>query len=366
MSTPTTDPESENASFSAQFWVNFNEMQAVITSSLDDTAITSEKIAQAKSSTSELQRFVTGAAIDLPKYDLRRSQEEVEKLKKRVSSMETALQPKKKFSFSSRSKNKEKKTTSTSGHSAQENKQSKTAAEQITVQSTPAAGNVARSTGTSVTTEVAKVPATSTAFTAKSICVEDRNNEERIDISSEVEKDAGYQVYIKNCDNSTVSVRATIGSARLENLTGCKVLLGPCCTSIYVENCTSCTFFIRCHQLRIHHAYSSSFYVLVNSHPIIEDCSALGFAPYHASYPTLSRDLEAANLLAATNWDNVVDFRWHRSTTSPNWSVIPPEERMSSLGAAGWTLEEPIACCSGGGECTGGDGVDDDDDEEEL
>lgn len=129
-------------------------------------------------------------------------------------------------------------------------------------------------------------------YAAKSICIEDRTDEAHIDITSEVARDIGYQVYVKNCTNCTISCLTVMGSARLENLTRCQVYLGPCCTSTYVENCTDCTFFIRCHQLRIHHAYSSGFYVLVNSHPIIEDCSGLLFAPYSATYPDLSRDLE--------------------------------------------------------------------------
>lgn len=77
--TATSDPPSgfvlENESFSAQFWVTFNVKQAVIIHSLDDTSVTPEKLALAKSLIIDLQSFVTGAAVDLPKYDLRRSQE---------------------------------------------------------------------------------------------------------------------------------------------------------------------------------------------------------------------------------------------------------------------------------------------------
>lgn len=177
---------------------------------------------------------------------------------------------------------------------------SQTEAELTDTASTSASASASASTSTPLTEssdqDTVTVPKAS-AFLAKSICVEDKADEECIDITTTVEQDIGYQVYIKNCNNCTISVRTTIGSARLENLTGCRVYLGPCCTSTYVENCTDCTFFIRCHQLRIHHAYNSSFYVLVNSHPIIEDCSTLGFAPYHASYDTLARDLKVSSVM---------------------------------------------------------------------
>jgi hypothetical protein len=33
----------------------------------------------------------------------------------------------------------------------------------------------------------------------------------------------------------------------------------------------------------------------------------------------------------ATCWDNVKDFRWHKSTHSPNWRVMPEEERQGAV-----------------------------------
>jgi len=28
-----------------------------------------------------------------------------------------------------------------------------------------------------------------------------------------------------------------------------------------------------------------------------------------------------------SHWDKVVDFRWHKSTASPNWRIIPNTDR---------------------------------------
>ena len=45
-------------------------------------------------------------------------------------------------------------------------------------------------------------------------------------------------------------------------------------------------------------------------------------------------------------WDSVVDFRWHRTTPSPHWHVIPPFERIQGLPEeildAGWSLILPV------------------------
>lgn len=66
----------EKDSFSSQFWISFSEKQAIIAATLDDpTNVSLEIVATAKVQISELQDFVTAAAIDLPKYDLRRSTE---------------------------------------------------------------------------------------------------------------------------------------------------------------------------------------------------------------------------------------------------------------------------------------------------
>jgi hypothetical protein len=62
-----------------------------------------------------------------------------------------------------------------------------------------------------------------------------------------------------------------------------------------------------------------------------------------------------ANLIAAKNWDNVVDFRWHRTTASPNWTVTPEEQRVADIEATGWDIAATVTPSSGG--------ADDDDDE---
>jgi hypothetical protein len=46
--------------------------------------------------------------------------------------------------------------------------------------------------------------------------------------------------------------------------------------------------------------------------------------------------------LEAKCWDNVVDFRWHRTTPSPHWAVIPLKQRIGEvhreLAEAGWSI----------------------------
>ena len=128
-----------------------------------------------------------------------------------------------------------------------------------------------------------------------------------------------------------------IGSARLEENTNCTIVLGPCHTSVYLESLTNCTLYITCHQLRIHNCKNCNLYVKVASHPIIEDCEALAFAPYNFTYAGIEEDIKTCHLEQASCWNNVVDFRWHKSIPSPNWKVL--EESLRQLPPCGQTKE---------------------------
>lgn len=50
--------------------------------------------------------------------------------------------------------------------------------------------------------------------------------------------------------------------------------------------------FLACHQLRIHKSHNCQLYVRVNSHPIIEDCTGFGFAPYNIVYDSIDNDFK--------------------------------------------------------------------------
>jgi hypothetical protein len=80
----------------------------------------------------------------------------------------------------------------------------------------------------------------------------------------------------------------------------------------------------------------------VRSRPIIEDSSALRFAPYAFSFAgrggACAAALTAAGLteecaadVAAWRdaWRRVDDFAWLRTTPSPHWAEMPQQERAA-------------------------------------
>ncbi len=52
--------------------------------------------------------------------------------------------------------------------------------------------------------------------------------------------------------------------------------------------------------------------------------------------------LQTANLLSANCWENVVDFRWHKSTPSPNWRPVLQVESLAEMDRRliddGWSI----------------------------
>ena len=319
-----TLPEDANA-----FWLSFNTELGKAKARLESSDLAAVELDALRTRSSELQKYATDSTSILPPYDIRRTQELLESLGKDLREAEVRLKPKKKFTFSS--KNKEK--------AAATKEDAKTAA--------AAAAAVAASDG-----PAAIVPATSKdaegGYTLRDLVSNQVLvlTEKELGVSRE-DSSVRPPLLITNCNNIVVSARCLLGAARLENCSDCQVFLGPCSTSVYLEGCSRCTVFLASHQLRIHKSAACRLYVRVNSHPIIEDCTDMGFAPYSLAHSEIGRHMLEAGLRDAKCWDNVVDFRWHRTTRSPNWFTLETGDRMSKLPAAlveaGWELTAALA-----------------------
>ncbi|KAL3819620.1 hypothetical protein ACJIZ3_005525 [Penstemon smallii] len=137
---------------------------------------------------------------------------------------------------------------------------------------------------------------------------------------------------LRGCE---IRLKGCLRSLFIDRLANCKVYVGAVMGSVLIEGAEGCVFILASHQIRIHNAKYCDFYLRVRSRPIIEDSCGVRFAPYCLSYEGLERDLEEANLGEETgNWMNVDDFRWLRAVQSPNWSVLPENERIGTLDAS--------------------------------
>lgn len=121
----------------------------------------------------------------------------------------------------------------------------------------------------------------------------------------------------------TVSVPLGIASARLEDMEGCTVRLGPIAGPLFVTRCHNCTVEFASHQVRVHLSTDCTFKLHATSSPIIEDCHGIVVAPTLPPfwYPSFAAQMDALGLKADVNlWDRVEDFNWLKQTPSPNWT----------------------------------------------
>lgn len=122
---------------------------------------------------------------------------------------------------------------------------------------------------------------------------------------------------------SVPTVRKTGGSPFanlvIRDVTDSLIVAGQVSGAAHITNVTGSVLVVSAGQVRMHDCKNVVIYLWCGSHPIIEDCSAVRFAPLPDFYLDGGRDGE-------NQWDQVDDFKWLKDSHSPNWSVLPEEE----------------------------------------
>lgn len=137
---------------------------------------------------------------------------------------------------------------------------------------------------------------------------------------------------LSNLESCQVWLKGRLRALFVHRLKNCRVCVGPVLGSVLIEQVEGCLFMLASHQIRIHHAKVTDFYLRVRSRPIVEDCSGVRFAPYVLTYEGIEEELMDSGLGEETgNWANVDDFRWLRAVQSPNWCILPDEERINKM-----------------------------------
>ncbi|KAG9297962.1 hypothetical protein G9A89_018790 [Geosiphon pyriformis] len=268
----------------------------------------------------DLEKKLTEATIYLPPYDQRQLSLQIKFLIDELNTQRASLAPKSKFSFKSR------KTSGISG-------------------ATIASGNIPETKKSQEkTATIIKAPVTTTinATTDPNIRIITLDNRQNsllfinsyIPLSmklDDVKKTGGILDFqlsnLSNCIVNLVSPKVIIGAIQIKGLKNTLVVAGPVASSILIHDCEQCVFVVGCHQFRMHASKKITIYLHVTSHPIIEDCHEIQFAPYTLLLDGLESMFKAAKLDPKVNkYEKVEDFNWLRQQASPNWSLVPEEK----------------------------------------
>ncbi|GMY11370.1 tubulin-folding cofactor C [Fagus crenata] len=292
---------SSSTSSTSSFLSRFSDSKRSIESQLAQSRLTHPTdLTQLRShldsisaSISDLEKLVAECSYFLPSYEVRSSLKTISDLRQSLENLNSELIPKKKFAFKNKSSKKDLPITP-------EN------------------------------TDSFSIPHEKSSFVVRDS--PGFRNKSGVTLVKNFKGSEVGEFTVSDLDSCEVRLIGSVRSLFVHRLRNCKVYAGPIIGSILIEQAEGCVFVVASHQIRIHNAKGSDFYLRVRSRPIIEDCNGVRFAPFCLSYEGIEEDLRDASLDEETgNWGNVDDFKWLRAVQSPNWSVLPENERAGMV-----------------------------------
>lgn len=153
--------------------------------------------------------------------------------------------------------------------------------------------------------------------------------------------DVDGQVFeIGDCENTTMIVMDHTEQVQIDQSKNCRVFIGACASSTFIRNCTDCTFYICCQQLRLRDCINCKLYVFSLAELHIEDSTKIYTAPFLGGYPDHAKHLATAKLDPSHNlWYDVFDHN-DPAKTHKNWALLPESEYEAPWFPAG---ECPVA-----------------------
>ncbi|TRX90615.1 hypothetical protein FHL15_008588 [Xylaria flabelliformis] len=115
---------------------------------------------------------------------------------------------------------------------------------------------------------------------------------------------------------------APFAGLTLKNIKHSLIVAGHVAGPAHITGIEDSIIVVAARQVRIHDCKNVHVYLHCTSHPIIEDCSKMAFAPLPTFYVNDSTTPET------NQWDQVDDFKWLKDTHSPHWGVLAESERI--------------------------------------
>ncbi|KAM3152917.1 hypothetical protein ABEW05_006706 [Botrytis cinerea] len=114
---------------------------------------------------------------------------------------------------------------------------------------------------------------------------------------------------------------APFAGLSLKNIKHSLVIAGHVAGAAHITGIEDSIIVVTSRQVRMHDCKNVDIYLHCASRPIIEDCSNVRFSPIPNSQNVTDESVK-------NQWDQVDDFKWLKAEHSPNWSILPEEERL--------------------------------------
>ena len=171
----------------------------------------------------------------------------------------------------------------------------------------------------------------------------------------------GQAFDIRDLVGCTAAVCDASDMVQIDACSECKIMIGASSESVFIRECSDCTFYVCAKQLRLRDCTNCTFSLYSQTEPVIETSSAITFTPFSGGFEGQERCMRSANLNPAINfWWGIFDFN-DEAKTGKNFKVVnEPLEAWWPLGEATQVcvMTEPNSCPlpSSEGDGAGGGG----------
>jgi len=133
------------------------------------------------------------------------------------------------------------------------------------------------------------------------------------------------QLQLADLNNCEVYSCTKTAQFFMDSCKGCKVLIAPCESSVFIRDCEDCTIWVATQQLRTRNCKRCTIFLYSKTAPIIEASEDLSFAPWCASYPGCGEHFTQANFDPQKNlWNAIFDFTGKDG--EKHWRIVPMPE----------------------------------------
>jgi len=114
---------------------------------------------------------------------------------------------------------------------------------------------------------------------------------------------------------------APFAGIALKNIKNSLIIAGHVAGAAHITGVEDTILVVASRQVRMHDCKNVDVYLHCASRPIIEDCHNVRFSPIPETYMTDNEPVQ-------NHWDQVDDFKWLKAEHSPNWKILPEEQRI--------------------------------------
>jgi len=300
-----------NWAFSHSFIPQFQAMRSDLESRVDAAKALDlppqELIHELSALLAKMAKSLADATGSIPSYDQKQFEIQLKSLEQAVESLRASNIPKTKFAFKRKPQPQSQVSQPGSTISKESSVSSLLPASSIT------SSNLSLSLQTSAYLTISSLP---TQPQQSDLTLSDLNN-----------------CIVNLLPSSSEGYSLKISALHARNLTQCVVLLPSIDGSALLENISGCIMILGCHQFRMHSSTRVDIFLSVTSNPIIETCSKIRFSQYPNNFVI-------PNPEGLTPF-SVQDFSHIRSTRSPNFSIMSDEDRDNIVHWLATSRENP-------------------------